>query len=151
MHSRVFEIESKKGYIENDCGGGYDLPEWWTEYYADWYEELDEESAEECIGSWIKWLSPDGDMIDFGCDRAKEHLEDTYRNARAKAEEFLSLSFEDFKGNRGLGLVEKLDSIVNDKYSVWFYVDGCDMCTLDEMLHRGEKFHLTGRTWDYHF
>ena len=41
---------------------------------------------------------------------------------------------------------------VNDKYSVWFYnpAEG-EICTLDEMLHRGGKYYLTGRVWDYHF
>lgn len=150
MHSRIFEIKCKKGMTE---GAAYDLPEWWTSCYPDWYNELDEESAKECIGSWIKWLSPDGEVIDFDCDRAKEHLEDTYKNARAKAEEFLSLSFKNFKEYRGLDIVEELSSVVNNKYSVWFYnpYEGEEICTLDEMLHRGGKYYLTGRVWDYHF
>ena len=150
MHSRIVEIESKKGMMD---GLEYDLPEWWTNCYPDWYKELDEESAKECIGSWIKWLSPDGEVIDFGCDRAREDLEDKYRNARAKAEEFLSLSFDDFKEYKGLDIVEELSSIVNDEYGVWFYnpVNCEEICTLDEMLHRGGKYYLTGRVWDYHY
>ena len=82
MHSRVFEIECKKGMTE---GIEYELPEWWTNYYPDWYEELDEDRARKDIKSWLGWLSPDGEVVDFSCDRAKEHLEDTYRNAKAKA------------------------------------------------------------------
>lgn len=147
MHSRIFEIECKKGMMD---GLEYDLPEWWTNYYPDWYKELDEESAKECIESWIKWLSPDGEVIDFSCDRAKEHLEDTYKNAKKIAEEFLYMSFKDFKEYKGLGIVEELSSVVNDKYSVWFYnpAEG-EICTLDEMLHGGGKYYLTGRVWDY--
>ena len=150
MHSRVFEIECKKGMTE---GLVYDLPEWWVNYYPDWYDELDEDRAREDIKSWLGWLSPDGEVIDFGCDRATEHLEDTYNIARAKAEKFLSLSFENFKEYRGLDIVEELSSVVNDKYGVWFYnpTEGEDICTLDEMLHRGGKYHLTGRVWDYHY
>lgn len=149
MHSRVFEIECKKGMTE---GIEYELPEWWTNYYPDWYEELDEERAREDIKSWIGWLSPDGEVIDFNCDRAREDLEDKYRNTRKKAEEFLSLSFEDFKEYRGLDIVEELSSVVNDRYGVWFYnpAEGEEICTLDEMLHRGGKYYLTGRVWDYH-
>ena len=150
MHSRVFEIECKKGMTE---GIEYELPEWWTGMYPDWYEELDEQRAREDIKSWLGWLSPDGEVVDFSCDRAKEHLEDTYRNAKAKAKEFLSLPFENFKEYRGLDLAEELASIVNDRYSVWFYnpAEGEEICTLDEMLHRGGKYHLTGRVWDYHW
>ena len=150
MHSRVFEIECKRGMTE---GLEYDLPEWWVNYYPDWYDELDEDKAREDIKSWLGWLSPDGEVIDFDCDRAKEHLEDTYRNARVKAERFLSLSFDDFKEYKGLDIVEELSSVVNDRYGVWFYnpTEGEEICTLDEMLHRGGKFYLTGRTWDYHY
>jgi hypothetical protein len=150
MHSRVFEIESKKGMTE---GIEYELPEWWTGMYPDWYDELDEQRAREDIKSWLGWLSPDGNVIDFDCERAKEHLEGIYKNARAKAEEFLSLSFKDFKEYQGLDLAEELASIVNDRYSVWFYnpTKGEEICTLDEMLHRGGKFYLTGRVWDYHY
>lgn len=150
MHSRVFEIEYEKGMTE---GIDYELPEWWTSCYPDWYDVLDEERARENIKDWLGWLSSDGEVIDFSCDRAKEHLEDTFKNAKKITEEFLYMSFDDFKEYKGLDIVEELSSVVNDKYSVWFYnpTEGEEICTLDEMLHRGGKYHLTGKVWDYHY
>jgi hypothetical protein len=150
MHSRVFEIESKKGMTE---GINYDLPEWWTNYYPDWYEELDEEEVKDSMEKFLGWLDTEGDVIDFGGERARKNLADIYQKARAKAKEFLSLSFEDFKEYKGIDLVEELASIVNEKYGIWFYnpAEGEEICTLDEMLHRGGKYYLTGRVWDYHW
>ena len=150
MHSRVFEIESKKGMMD---GLEYDLPEWWTNYYPDWYEELDEEGVKDSMEKFLGWLDTEGDVIDFGGERARKNLADIHRKARAKAGEFLSLSFEDFKEYRGLDLVEELASTVNEKYGIWFYnpAEGEEICTLDEMLHRGGKYYLTGRVWDYHW
>lgn len=150
MHSRVFEIESKKGMTE---GINYDLPEWWTNYYPDWYEELDEEGVKDSMEKFLGWLDTEGDVIDFGGERARKNLADIYQKAKAKAKEFLSLSFEDFKEYKGIDLVEELASIVNEKYGIWFYnpAEGEEICTLDEMLHRGGKYYLTGRVWDYHW
>jgi hypothetical protein len=150
MHSRVFEIESKKGMTE---GINYDLPEWWTNYYPDWYEELDEEEVKDSMEKFLGWLDTEGDVIDFGGERARKNLADIYQKARAKAKEFLSLSFKDFKEYKGIDLVEELASIVNEKYGIWFYnpAEGEEICTLDEMLHRGGKYYLTGRVWDYHW
>lgn len=150
MHSRVFEIESKKGMTE---GINYDLPEWWTNYYPDYYEELDEEGVKDSMEKFLGWLDTEGDVIDFGGERARKNLADIYQKARAKAKEFLSLSFKDFKEYKGIDLVEELASIVNEKYGIWFYnpAEGEEICTLDEMLHRGGKYYLTGRVWDYHW
>lgn len=150
MHSRVFEIESKKGMTE---GINYDLPEWWTNYYPDYYEELDEEGVKDSMEKFLGWLDTEGDVIDFGGERARKNLADIYQKAKAKAKEFLSLSFEDFKEYKGIDLVEELASIVNEKYGIWFYnpAEGEEICTLDEMLHRGGKYYLTGRVWDYHW
>jgi hypothetical protein len=146
----VFEIESKKGMTE---GINYDLPEWWTNYYPDWYEELDEEEVKDSMEKFLGWLDTEGDVIDFGGERARKNLADIYQKARAKAKEFLSLSFKDFKEYKGIDLVEELASIVNEKYGIWFYnpAEGEEICTLDEMLHRGGKYYLTGRVWDYHW
>ena len=150
MHSRVFEIESKKGMME---GLEYDLPEWWRDYYSDYYEELDEEEVKDSIEKFLGWLDTDGEVIDFGGEKGRNELYDNYRKARTKAEQFLSLSFDDFKEYKGLDLVEELDTIVNDRYGIWFYnpAEGEEICTLYEMLHRGGKYYLTGRVWDYHW
>lgn len=150
MHSRVFEIESKKGMMD---GLEYDLPEWWRNYYSDYYEELDEEGVKDSMEKFLGWLDTEGDVIDFGGERARKNLADIYQKAKAKAKEFLSLSFEDFKEYKGIDLVEELASIVNEKYGIWFYnpAEGEEICTLDEMLHRGGKYYLTGRVWDYHW
>lgn len=150
MHSRVFEIECEKGMTE---GIDYELPEWWASYYPDYYEELDEESARKDIKGCLSSLDIDGDVIDFSGEKAQKILESQYRTARDKAEEFLSLSAKDFRGYKGLDLAERLADIVNHKYGIWFFnpCEGEEICTLDEMLHRGGKYHLTGRAWDWHW
>ena len=150
MHARVYEIESEKDFIKNE-DLAYDLPEWWTDYYCDWYDEEEEESTKESIDWLAGVVDVEGDMVDFSGKEGKRRLKVAYEKMKEKAKEISELSFEDFSGCAGLDKVHLLSREVEDKYYHWFYVDGCDMCTLDEMLHRGGKFHLTGRTWDYHY
>lgn len=150
MHARVFEIESEKDFIKNE-DLTYDLPEWWVETYSDWYDEEEEKDSKKSLDWLAEMVDVEGDMVDFGGQKAKDALLKAYEKARQRAEDFLSLSLEDFSGYAGLDKVHLLSKEVEDKFSHWFYIDGCDMCTLDEMLHRGGKFHLTGRTWDYHW
>ena len=148
MHARVFEVETEKGYLKDYAS---DLPDWWVATYSDWYDEEEEKDSRESL----KWLAEMVDVkdgvVDFGGDKAKDALKRAYEKARQRAQDFLSLSLEDFSGYAGLDKVHLLSTEVEDKFSHWCYVDGTDMCTLDEMLHRGGKFYLTGRTWDYHF
>lgn len=150
MHSRVFEIECKKGVTE---GIDYDLPEWWRDYYSDYYEELDEDEAKRDIRGWLENLDVCDDVIDFDGENAQKILKYKYETAKTKALKFLSLSFDDFKAYDGLDIVEELANIVNEKYGIWFYnpTEGEEICTLDEMLHKGGQYYLTGKVWDYHW
>ena len=149
MHSRVFEIECKRGMTE---GLEYDLPEWWTGMYTDWYSEETEEDSKESI----KWLKEEaevrGQRIDFSVDKGGR-LKKAYEKAKELALQFASMTFDDFKEYKGLDLAHYIASAVEDKYHFWFYnpTEGEEICTLDEMLHRGGKYYLTGRTWDYHY
>lgn len=151
MHAKIYEIETLKGYIENDCYGGYELPDWWTEYYADWFDEEDDETRK----ASIEWLSDEvdiaDDVIDFSGKKGKKRLQDAYVKAVSSALELASLNFEEFSTGVGFHKAQQISSAVEDKFHHWFYINDCEMCSLDEMLHRGGKFYLTGRTWDYHY
>ena len=150
MHSRVFEIECVKGQTE---GLTYDLPEWWVNCYPDWYSEEDEEDSKESI-EWLKQcVYVRGKCVNFSHPKAEFRLESAYKKAKGLALQFASLTFDEFKEYKGLDLAHYIASAVEDKYHFWFYnpTEGEEICTLDEMLHRGGKYYLTGRTWDYHY
>lgn len=148
MHARVFEVETEKGYLKDYSS---DLPEWWVNTYSDWYDEEEEVDSKESLEWLAEMVDVKDGVVDFGGEKAARKLEEQYEKMRERARDLLSLSLEDFKGYAGLDKVHLLSTEVEDKFSHWFYIDGCDMATLDEMLHRGDKLHLTGRTWDYHW